>query len=39
MDIVSIVRKYRKELEWEHSNTGELAAFIRYALTYILVAS
>jgi hypothetical protein len=30
VDIVSIVRKYRKELEWEHTNTGELAAFIRY---------
>lgn len=34
IDIVSIVLKYRAQLNWAHTNTGELAAFIAYAQAF-----
>jgi len=34
VDILVIVQKYRKELNWGHTNNGELAAFIGYSQAF-----
>mmetsp|Transcript_8352 Transcript_8352/g.18981 ORF Transcript_8352/g.18981 Transcript_8352/m.18981 type:complete len:547 (-) Transcript_8352:129-1769(-) len=34
VDLVDIVLKYRAQLEWEHTNSGELAAFISYCQAF-----
>jgi len=34
VDLVAIALKYRKELSWEHTNEGELAAFISYCQAF-----
>ena len=34
VDFVSIVLRYRKELEYDYKNEGELAAFIAYAISF-----
>ena len=34
VDIVEVALRYRRELEWEHTNDGELAAFISYCQAF-----
>jgi len=34
VDIVALALKYRKDLEWEHTNPGELAAFVSYCQAF-----